>query len=162
MPIATFLALGSNLGDRAANLQTAIARLSPAVTVLACSPIYETAPWGFTDQPAFLNQVVQGTTTLSPLELLHQIKSIETQLGRVPTVRYGPRTIDLDILFYENQVFDTPQLTIPHPRLHERAFVLVPLADLAPNWVHPVFDQTIAALLQKVELTGVHRFADPQ
>jgi 2-amino-4-hydroxy-6-hydroxymethyldihydropteridine diphosphokinase len=157
MTISTpiFLALGSNLGDRAANLQAAIAALPPAVTVLACSPIYETDPWGYTDQPAFLNQVIQAETQLAPLDVLAHLKDIEACLGRIPTVRYGPRLIDLDILFYGDQIFVTPELTIPHPRLHERAFVLVPLADLAPSWPHPTQGVSVATLLASVDRAGV-------
>jgi 2-amino-4-hydroxy-6-hydroxymethyldihydropteridine diphosphokinase len=158
MPETIFLAIGANLGDRAANLQQALAALAPHVTVLACSPIYETDPWGYTEQPAFLNQVVQAQTSLSPRELLHHIKDIETRLGRAPSIRYGPRLIDIDILFYGDTVLDSPPLTIPHPRLHERAFVLIPLADLAPQWVHPVFGQRIATLLENLNRTGVRLY----
>ena len=154
MPIF-YLALGTNLGDRPGNLQAAIAALSPAVKVLACSPIYETEPWGLTDQLAFLNMIVRAETGLSPLELLKTLKQLELELGRLPAVRWGPRRIDLDILFYDDLLLDTPDLKIPHPRLPERAFVLVPLADLAPELVHPALHRTIRELLTDVDTKGV-------
>jgi 2-amino-4-hydroxy-6-hydroxymethyldihydropteridine diphosphokinase len=153
-----YLALGTNLGDRPGNLQDATAVLSPVVTVLERSPVYETQPWGMTDQPAFLNMAIKGDTHLGPLELLKHLKRMETRLGRLPAVRYGPRKIDIDILFYADLILDTPKLTIPHPSLHERAFVLIPLADLAPDLVHPVFGKTVRQLLAGVDGTGVKRY----
>jgi 2-amino-4-hydroxy-6-hydroxymethyldihydropteridine diphosphokinase len=153
-----YLALGTNLGDRPGNLQDAISALPPAVTVLARSPVYETQPWGVTDQPAFLNMVIKGKTRQGPSELLQHLKLLETRLGRLPSVRYGPRKIDIDILFFANLILNTPELTIPHPNLHERSFVLVPLADLAPGLVHPVLGKTVRRLLQEVGSSGVKRF----
>ena len=153
-----YLSLGSNLDDRYAALQAALAAFPPTVTVLAESPIYETPPWGVTDQPAFLNMVVRAETHLTPLALLALLKRLEAQLGRLPSIRYGPRKIDLDILFYDELILDTPELTIPHPRLHERAFVLVPLADLAPGLVHPVLGRSIRDLLAAVNTKGVERY----
>lgn len=159
MPMSTVtLALGTNLGDRLSNLRTAVSALAPAVTVLAQSPVYETPPWGVTDQPAFLNMVVKGETHQTPQELLKYLKTLETTLGRLPSVRYGPRLIDVDILFYDDLVLDTPELTIPHPRLHERAFVLVPLADLEPAFVHPRLRQPVSALLAAVDTKGIVRY----
>ena len=155
MPVTVYIALGTNLGDRPANLAAARRALEPEVQVLAASPIYETPPWGVTDQPAFLNQVVQGRTQLAPRELLDLLKSLEAGLGRLPGMRYGPRLIDLDILFYGERVLDEPGLTIPHPRLAERAFVLVPLADLAPDLTHPALGETVAELLNKVDRAGI-------
>ncbi len=155
LPAAIYLALGSNLGDRAANLQAAISALPLAVTVLAQSPVYETPPWGLTDQPPFLNMALKGETTLGPVELLKQLKILETRLGRLPAVRWGPRLIDIDILFYSDLVLDIQGLVIPHPRLQDRAFVLVPLADLDPDFVHPVFCKPIRDLLALVDSTGV-------
>jgi 2-amino-4-hydroxy-6-hydroxymethyldihydropteridine diphosphokinase len=157
MPIL-YLALGTNLGDRFANLQDAIAALPPAVRVLTLSPVYETPPWGLTDQPAFLNMVLQGETLLAPIELLKRLKLLETELGRLPAVRWGPRRIDMDILFYDKLILDIPGLTIPHPRLHERAFVLVPLADLAPDLVHPLLRKSISHLMEAVGTTGVNHY----
>jgi 2-amino-4-hydroxy-6-hydroxymethyldihydropteridine diphosphokinase len=154
-----FLALGTNLGDRLENLHRAIEALAPTVKILARSPIYETPPWGVTDQPAFLNMALRGETLLPPTALLHFLKSLERQLGRIPSVRYGPRLIDLDILFYDDLVLDSDELTIPHPRLHERAFVLVPLADLAPDFVHPVLRKSVSTLLQQVDAGGIRLYA---
>jgi 2-amino-4-hydroxy-6-hydroxymethyldihydropteridine diphosphokinase len=153
-----YLALGSNLGNRLANLQAAIAGLQPDMTARSQSPVYETPPWGITDQPAFLNMALEGKTDLEPVALLTRLKQLEVELGRRPSIRYGPRLIDLDILFYDHLVLDTPELTIPHPRLHERAFVLVPLADLAPDLVHPLLGQTVGALLETIDTTGVERY----
>jgi 2-amino-4-hydroxy-6-hydroxymethyldihydropteridine diphosphokinase len=153
-----YLGLGSNLGDRLATLVAARAALLPLVRLTAASPIYETTPWGVTDQPLFLNQVVRGLTELSPLELLDYLKGIETVLGRQPSYRYGPRLIDLDILLYDNLVVQTPELVIPHPRLAERAFVLVPLADLAPNLRHPISSLTVRQLLNAVDKEGITLF----
>ena len=152
------LALGTNLGDRPGNLQAAIAALPPAVTVLEQSFVYETLPWGVTDQPSFLNMVIKGETRQKPQELLKKLKELETQLGRLPSIHYGPRKIDIDILFYDDLILDTPELTLPHPHLHERAFVLVPLADLAPEQIHPVLGKTIRQLLAEVDTTGVKRY----
>ncbi len=147
MPHAIYLALGTNLGDRLANLRAAIAALAPQARVLAESRIYETEPWGFSEQPAFLNMAVRAETDLAPADLLAFLKSLETDLGRTPTFRNGPRLIDIDILFYDDLILDIPPLVIPHPRLHERDFVLVPLADIAPDVIHPVLNQSIRALL---------------
>lgn len=157
-----YLALGTNLGDRPANLRAAVAALPPAVRVTAVSPIYETPPWGFTDQPAFLNMAVRGKTNLPPLALLDFLKTLETDLGRRQSFRWGPRLIDLDILFYADLTLDTPPLTLPHPRLHERAFVLIPLADIAPALVHPVLQKTIAELLPGCDTTGIRLFTGMQ
>jgi len=158
MAYTVFISLGSNLGDRRENLRAAMAALPPTVRVTAQSPVYQTAPWGYADQPDFLNQVVEGETELSPRELLVHLKSLESRLGREKTFRYGPRQIDLDILFYADFIVEESDLQIPHPRLHERAFVLVPLADLAPDWVHPRLGLEVQALLAGVDVRGVERF----
>ncbi len=157
-PSTIYLALGSNLGDRSANLRAAVAALQPAVKVVQELPVYETLPWGFTDQPAFLNMVLKGETTLGPVELLERLKTLETGLGRLPSVRWGPRLIDMDILFYGDLVLEIQGLVIPHPHLHERAFVLVPLADLAPDLLHPVFGKSVRELLGDVDVSGVKRY----
>jgi len=155
-----YLGLGTNIGDRAANLQAAITGLAKNLLVTALSPIYETAPWGITNQPDFLNMCLTVETDLSPNELLALLKNLEKEIGRVPGERWGPRLIDIDLLFYANQVIKTEKLAIPHPQLPERAFVLRPLADIAPDFVHPVLGETIAALAAKVDDDeGIRPFA---
>jgi 2-amino-4-hydroxy-6-hydroxymethyldihydropteridine diphosphokinase len=141
-----YLALGTNLGDRRANLRAAVERLSPTVAVAAQSSIYETEPAYVADQPRFLNMVLRGHTSLAPHALLRFLKKIEQTLGRVASERYGPRLIDLDILLYGDAVVDEPDLIIPHPRIAERPFVLVPLAELAPDLVLPGQQLGVAAL----------------
>lgn len=150
-----FIALGSNMGDRQANLSAAIKALEPEVLPVACSPVYETPPWGYLDQQKFLNQVVKAETQLMPTDLLEYIKEIEEQLGRQETFRNGPRSIDLDIIFYDQEVINSPPLTIPHPRMETRAFVLVPLADLAPHYKHPILGVSVINLLSKVDKSGI-------
>ncbi len=146
-----FLALGSNLGDRAANLERALARLAPAVRIDRASPVYETAPMYVTDQPAFLNMAVRGVTALAPRDLLRLAKGIEAALGReAGGLRFGPRPIDIDILFHGTLVMREPDLEIPHPRLAERAFVLRPLADIAAGLRHPALGRSVAGLLAVV------------
>jgi 2-amino-4-hydroxy-6-hydroxymethyldihydropteridine diphosphokinase len=155
-----FIALGSNLNDRLKNLQEAVSHLLPSVSPVACSPVYETEPWGYLDQPRFLNQVIQATTFLSPEQLLVYLKNIELQMGRQQTIKLGPRLIDLDILFYDNLVLELPGLSIPHTHLDKRAFVLVPLADLASNKIHPVLGLTVAELLDRIDRQGIELFDD--
>ena len=128
-----YIGLGSNLGDRLENFHQVLGRFPSTITINRVSPVYETDPWGYNDQPAFLNQVVEVSTVLAPLELLQELKHLEELQGRAPTFRYGPRRIDLDILLYNNMVYNRAGLIIPHIHMHERAFVLVPLADLAPD-----------------------------
>lgn len=154
-----YIALGTNLGDRVANLRAAIESLVPDVKVLRESTIYETPPWGYTDQPAFLNMVVEAESSLRPGALLDYLKKREDELGRVKNFRYGPRHIDLDILFYDDLIYEDERLQIPHPRLHERAFVLVPLADLAADFVHPVLGREVKSLLSEVDSTKIHPFS---
>ncbi len=153
-----YLGLGTNLGDRSANLQAAIAGLAEKLVITAVSPLYQTPPWGVTDQPDFLNLCLAAETDLPPADLLAFIKNLEVELGRQPTKRWGPRLIDIDILFYANQLVETENMTIPHPRLAERAFVLRPLADIAPDFVHPVLGQTMADLAAQVGDEGIRPY----
>lgn len=153
-----YLALGSNMGNRLANLKAAINNLTPQLAVKSRSSIYETPPWGFTEQAEFLNQVVMAETYLQPQALLGHLKRLETALGRVPNFQNGPRLIDIDILFFDDLVLDTPPLVIPHPRLPERPFVLVPLAEIAPDFVHPTLGKSIHELLNKVDRSDIKLF----
>jgi 2-amino-4-hydroxy-6-hydroxymethyldihydropteridine diphosphokinase len=142
-----FIALGSNLGDRAANLRDAEAALAPAVVVRARSSVHETPPQYVADQPAFLNMVVSGQTGLLPRELLGYLKKIEKNLGRKPSRRFGPRLIDLDLLYHGHNVVNELDLVVPHPRIAERAFVLLPMSEIAPHHRHPVTGRTTLEML---------------
>ncbi len=151
-----YLALGTNLGDRLANLAQALHLLPPSVEVEVTSSVYETPPWGYTAQPSFYNQVVRAVTNLSPHALLAYLKKIEQRLGRVETFRNGPRQIDIDILFYDDLEMETPQLGLPHPRMEGRAFVWVPLAEIAPNLVHPKLGKTAAQIVSELDCSGIY------
>ncbi len=150
-PRRVYLSLGSNLGDRDANLTEALERLAPTVNLEGQSSVYETEPWGFEDQPAFLNQVVSGTTELEPEALLMAVKAIEHSMGRESTFRYGPRLIDIDILVYDQAETRGGALSLPHPRLAQRAFVLIPLAELNPHLEIPGTGATAAELAARAE-----------
>lgn len=154
---ALYLALGSNLGDRAENLAEARRRLSEQVSIVRASHVYETPPWGITDQPAFYNQVLETCTSMTPLSLLHLVKQIEVEMGRIASVRYGPRLIDIDLLVYGQTVLHSETLTLPHPRLFERAFVLVPFAEIAPDLIPPTQAQTIAELCAALDVNGIRQ-----
>ncbi|MFM7856882.1 MAG: 2-amino-4-hydroxy-6-hydroxymethyldihydropteridine diphosphokinase [Flammeovirgaceae bacterium] len=143
-----FILLGSNLGDKAALLTEATTTLEAQVgTVLQASAVYQTAAWGNQQQPDFLNQVLRLSTSLTPHVLLEKILLIEEQMGRKRTGRWAARTIDIDLLYYGQEVIDSPNLTLPHPAIADRKFTLIPLAEIAPDFVHPIFKKTNKALL---------------
>jgi 2-amino-4-hydroxy-6-hydroxymethyldihydropteridine diphosphokinase len=154
-----YLSLGSNIGDREGNLRKAGERLAAQeVRVLRTSRIYETEPVDYKDQAWFLNQVVEAETALFPMQLLTRIGRVERELGRVRTVRKGPRTIDIDILFYGAAVVETARLEIPHPRIAERRFVLAPLAELAPGLRHPATHRSVRQMLESAPPAVVRLF----
>ncbi|MFH0964354.1 MAG: 2-amino-4-hydroxy-6-hydroxymethyldihydropteridine diphosphokinase [Planctomycetota bacterium] len=151
-PTRAFLSIGSNLADRKANLERAVALLKahPAIRVLRVSSFHETKPWGVTDQPDFLNAAVEIETTLDPHELLDALQATEKNMGRRPAERWGPRLIDLDILLFGDAVIESDRLTVPHPRLDARAFALAPLAEIAPQVRHPGTGATVRSMLEKL------------
>ncbi|MHB8174010.1 MAG: 2-amino-4-hydroxy-6-hydroxymethyldihydropteridine diphosphokinase [Nitrospirota bacterium] len=148
-----YIGLGSNLGDRAGNIKKAVQLLekSPGIKVVKLSPFYETEPVGDVPQGKFINAAAEVYTALFPLGLLALCRGIEDALGRVRTVKWGPRTIDLDILLYDEEVIETGELAVPHPLMHEREFVLKPLSDIAPDAYHPVLRKTVLELLEGLE-----------
>jgi 2-amino-4-hydroxy-6-hydroxymethyldihydropteridine diphosphokinase len=157
--IEIYLALGSNLGDRMSNLTSAVQHLSAKLTIKKLSSVYETEPVYVKEQPLYLNAALSAVTELEPSALFRFVKSIETDLGRQPSFRNAPRLIDIDILFYGDRIIETPELTVPHPGIAERAFVLVPLAEIAPKMVHPVTHEKVSELLAAVKgLDGVRKF----
>ena len=145
-----FLCLGSNLGDRAENLKQAELRIAEYVgSIISVSSVYETEPWGFESESKFLNKVLCIKTDLSPSGLLGRILMIESQLGRIRCeTQYQSRNIDIDILLYNNDIVKEPVLEIPHPRMHERRFALIPIVEIAPDLVHPVLKKTLKSILR--------------
>ncbi|MCB0597173.1 MAG: 2-amino-4-hydroxy-6-hydroxymethyldihydropteridine diphosphokinase [Lewinellaceae bacterium] len=147
-----YLHTGTNLGDREANLKRANERIMEEIgPIEKASRVYRTKAWGITDQPDFLNQALLVSTHLSPFELLEKIQDIERRMGRAREIKWGERIIDIDILFYNDEIIDTENLTIPHPYLHYRNFVLLPLMDIAPGLLHPGFGLTVAELYANSE-----------
>ena len=145
--VRVYLGLGANLGDREAGIGNAMLALGNLVALDGASSLYETEPWGYKEQPSFLNSVCTGVTNLGPRSLLEGVKAIEDEIGRQQTFRYGPRLIDVDILLYGDQIVDEEDLKIPHPGIAERAFVIVPLMELEPDLVHPVLGKSVKELL---------------
>jgi 2-amino-4-hydroxy-6-hydroxymethyldihydropteridine diphosphokinase len=155
-----YLSLGSNVGDRARNLQDAIAALGCAgVRAVRLSSTYETEPVDYLDQPWFLNCAVEAETELAAPDLLHALRGIEAQMRSEKLIAKGPRLIDMDILLYGNEVIDTPELQVPHPRMHLRRFVLQPLAEIAPNVQHPISHLSISELLARTPDNSAVRVA---
>ena len=158
--VTAYVGLGSNLGDRSRNLQGAIDRLGKVGIITAVSSIYQTKPWmvdGY--QPRYLNQVVGVNTILDPLQVVTELLAIESSLGRVREEKNASRTLDLDLLLYGDIVLEASGVTVPHPRLHERAFVLVPLAEIAADVVHPILDRTISDLADESDRSGISGIA---
>ncbi len=145
-----FLGLGSNQGERKYYLREALKAIASLGDDMVVSHVYRTKPYGFTDQADFLNMVARIETTIDPQTLLEKLLAIESRLGRVRTQRWGPRTIDIDLLFYDQEIIELPHLTIPHPDLHHRDFVLRPLMDIDPDWYHPRLGKTVKQLWEEL------------
>ena len=152
-----YLSLGTNLGSRHNNLQDAVDALGKVAAIEAISPIYETAPWGLTDQPTFLNICLKAKTLLDPEALLITCQEIERQFGRVQLVKWGPRLIDIDLIYFNDQIVDDDNLIVPHPQIDQRAFVLAPLADIAKDFIDPESRLTVSTMLDKIDASGVVR-----
>ncbi len=155
------ISLGSNIGDRLGTIRQASLLLKGmGIQIVASSDIFETAPWGVKEQPWFLNACLLVDTSVSPRELLSRLQSIENRLGRVSRFRWGPREIDLDLLFMDGLAVDEEDLVLPHPGMHNRSFVLVPLNQVAPDWVHPLLHRRVRELLGQVSVEEVLRITD--
>ena len=159
MTQSVYLSLGSNLGDREANLRRAVEALQEELTVTALSSLYETEPVGVLQQPSFLNLALAATTDLAPFDLLALVKRVEREVGRRPTFRWGPRVVDVDIILFGDHIVDTAELIIPHREMTRRAFVLIPLAEIAPDAVDPVTGTSVRRLAEQVDgAEGVRRY----
>lgn len=149
------IGIGSNIGERKENIGKAISLLKEKCRILKMSPLYETEPIGYRYQEWFLNCAIKVKTSLKPQELLDFLQSIEKRLGRVRTIKNGPRTVDLDMLFYGKKIINESNLIVPHPRLHKRLFVLKPLKDICPDFVHPILKKNIKGLYSAVNKIAV-------
>ena len=149
--VRIYLGLGSNLGNKPANLKRAIIHLKKIIKVRKISAFYKTEPVGYKNQGWFLNCAVEAETGIKPLDLLKLLKSIEKKLKRVKTIKYGPRTIDIDILFYGDKIIKSKKLIVPHPGMHKRLFVIEPLSSINPNFVHPIIKKTIKELKNNLQ-----------
>jgi 2-amino-4-hydroxy-6-hydroxymethyldihydropteridine diphosphokinase len=149
--VKVFLSLGSNLGDRRANLKKALRLLGDNIEVAEVSSVYDTEPVGVGEQPRFLNMICCINTDIGPLQLLSLVKGIESDMGRNLNLVDAPRMIDIDIIFYGDAIMDSPELTVPHTRMRERAFVLIPFAEIAPEVVHPVTGERVDEMVARVE-----------
>lgn len=156
-----YLSLGSNLGNRIQNLKLGIKKIGAAdkISILMISSVYETDPVGYKNQSQFLNLVLKVSTSLNPLPLLERLLAIEEKMGRKRSEKWGSRNIDIDILLYDDLIVNSDRLTIPHPRMHERRFVLVPLAQIAPKLLHPLLKKTVSKLLESCEDNSKVRFS---
>ena len=159
-PERIYLSLGTNLGNRELNLESIKQELPPQVKIMDCSSIYQTEPWGYLNQPDFLNQVLAVETSFSPHELLVYVKDVEQKIGRKPNFRFGPRIVDIDILFYGDRIILEEDLVVPHPRIRDRAFVLIPLAEIDPDLIYPGTDFSISDLVLNVDPTGVDLYQE--
>ncbi len=155
-----FLSLGTNVGDRLKNIVNTINELRKIIEVGSISYIYETEPWGYIDQNKFLNLCIQGSTDMGPQELLIEMKNLEEKIGREKTFQWGPRLIDIDILFYDDLILQEDKLVLPHSGIEERAFVLIPLLDINPNFIHPVLNKSMLELSENVSEDGIVRFEE--
>ena len=161
-PVTAYLGLGSNLGNREENLRKGLRLIGGLLELVSVSSIYETEPWGYTDQPKFLNLACQVRMTMTAQELFTAATQVEQEVGRRPTFHYGPRVLDIDVLFYGDEQIATPELTVPHPSMPERAFVLMPMAEIAPSHVHPGLKRTVTELLERVAgVDGVRLWSAP-
>ncbi len=153
-----YFSIGTNVGKRIENLLNAVRGLRNIIQNINISYVYETEPWGYQEQDSFLNVCLSGTTDLQPEDLLKKIKSLEREIGRDETFKWGPRKIDIDLLFYEDQIIDLEELKVPHQEIEERAFVLIPFMDINPQFVHPILKRNIEELASEIDSDGVKKF----
>jgi len=155
------ISMGSNLGNRLSSLRKAILLLKKeGFNIIKTSDVFETPPFGVTNQPRFLNACLLIDTETNPADLLKKLKKIENEVGRIQRFRWGPREIDLDIIFYDEKVIDGPSLKVPHPHMHERPFVLIPLKQISPQWVHPILKKTVEQMAEDLHECDILRITE--